>query len=207
MTVYHQDFYKKVFDDFGAFLKGPKAFLKAQLDNFNVQEIDQKWVAFVFIMHAYYVLLPTFILTANLLVPLMLFFSIGVFYYLCQVCLVHYQENTAQAQYDQKKLYVFAYAFSLAELAGLILNLVVLFFNLTQILSIISFLLSGLLFIPVMILVILLKLSVFKVVDGNSFSLITFIKLLLEALVETVRNKFGLQAWRELWADFKNEKI
>jgi alpha-mannosidase len=131
---------------------------------------------------------------------------VGVFYYTSQICLQAYQETISHESYDSKKLYVFAYAFSLAELTGFFLNICILIFNLTHIFSFISWLMSFFLMLPVLILVMVLKLSVFKVVKPTELSLVTFFKLFLEAVVETVKNHFAYDAWKELWADYNGQE-
>jgi hypothetical protein len=207
MVVNHQNFYKKLIEDYFSFLKAPKSFLQKQLDNFNSDFVDKRLVAFVFLMHVYYFFSPAYLLGTNLMSLVIVFFSVGIFYFLSQICLQSYQERIGQESYDPQKLYVFAYAFALAELTGLILNTVVLFFNLTHVFSFIGWLLSFFLMLPVLIIVIVLKLSIFKVVNPDEFSLITFFKLFLEAIIETMKNNFGYSAWRELWADYNAENI
>ena len=201
------DFYKKVFDDYFKFLKSPKEFLKEQLESFDPRWINKKWIAFVFVMHIYYLFLPAVIITTNIVSIVFAFFGVGVFYYLSQICLIKYQEQIGAEIYEQKKLYVFAYAFALAELTGFVLNILIMFFNLSQMFSVFSLILAVFATIPVFITVVLLKLSVFKVVEPEDFSLLTFLKLYIQSLVETVRNKLGYNAWVELWADFNNKGI
>jgi hypothetical protein len=58
----------------------------------------------------------------------------------------------------------------------------------------------------VAITVFVLKLSVFKVVFPAELSIVSFFQVLLDAVVECVKNKFGLNAWKELWADFNNDE-
>ena len=211
MAVYHKEFYKKVIEDFLSFFKSPKDFLRNQLENFHPASIDKKWIGFVFFMHAYYILMPSVLISLNFIGILFAFFSIGVFYYMCQICLEKYQEGVkegiGETEFDSKKLYVFAYAFSLAELVGFILNLMMFLLNLTNIFSIFSWLLGFFFMIPVAIIVFVLKLSVFKVVLPSELSIVSFFQILLDAVVETVKNKFGLNAWKELWADFNSESV
>ena len=206
MAIYHKEFYKKVINDFGFFLKSPKSFLRNELENFKPEFVDKKLVAFVVLMHSYYAFIPSTIVMTNIALPIIVFFNIGVFYYLCQVCLTRYQANIGEDQdYSAKKLYVFAYAFSLAELVGLVFSLAILFFNLTDIFSFMSWLLSFLLTWPVALVVIILKLSIFKVAESNKPSILSFLQFLMQAIVDTVKNKFAIEAWQELWADFNSE--
>jgi hypothetical protein len=149
--------------------------------------------------------MPSVLISLNFIGILFAFFGIGVFYYICQICLEKYQESIAETEFDSKKLYVFAYVFALAELVGFGLNVMMFLFNLTSILSIFSWLLGFFFMIPVAIIVIVLKLSVFKVVFPSDLSIVSFFQVLLDAVVETVKNKFGLNAWKELWADFNSE--
>jgi hypothetical protein len=207
MAVYHKEFYKKVIEDFLSFFKSPREFLRNQLENFHPASIDKKWIGFVFFMHVYFILMPSVLISLNFIAILFAFFSIGVFYYMCQICLEKYQEGIAQTEFDSKKLYVFAYAFSLAELVGFILNLMMFLLNLTNIFSIFSWLLGFFFMVPVAIIVFVLKLSVFKVVLPSELSIVSFFQILLDAVVETVKNKFGLNAWKELWADFNSESV
>lgn len=204
-TVNKDDFFKKIVEDYFSFFKGPKQFLKEELEKFKPEQIDKKWIAFVFIMHTYYILMPSVLLSLNIVSLAFAFMGVGVFYYLSQVTLFNYQSNIGETDYEQKKLYVFAYAFALAELTGFILNVLILFFNLTHIFSFVSWLLGFFLMIPVLIIVISLKLSVFKVAQPDSFSLFTFVSYAIQALLETIKNKFGYNAWRELWADFNSQ--
>lgn len=206
MAVYHKEFYKKVIDDFLSFFKSPKDFLKNQLESFKPETIDKKWIGFVFFMHIYYILMPSVLISLNFIGILFAFFSIGVFYYICQICLEKYQESIGETEFDSKKLYVFAYALSLAELVGFALNLMMFLLNLTNIFSIFSWLLGFFFMLPVAIIVFVLKLSVFKVVFPAELSIVSFFQVLLDAVVECVKNKFGLNAWKELWADFKNDE-
>lgn len=207
MAIYHQKFFKKVFEDFFSFIKSPKGFLQKSLDNFDPQWIDKKWVAFVVFMHVYFLFNPIIVFSLNIIALLYTFISIGIFYYLSQICLEKYQARIGENSFDQKKLYVFAYVFSLAELVGLVLNIFLFVVNLSFFLSIIGWVIAFLLTIPVIFVVIFLKLSVFKIVDPERFSLFTFVELLLEAIIETFKNRFSLDAWQELWADFNGEKV
>jgi hypothetical protein len=207
MAVYHQKFFKKVFEDFFSFLKSPKKFLQESLDNYDPQWIDKKWVAFVVFMHVYFLFNPIIVFSLNIMALFYTFISIGIFYYLSQICLEKYQARIGENSFDQKKLYVFAYVFSLAELVGLALNILVFVFSLSFILSIIGWVLAFLMTIPVLLIVIFLKLSVFRVVDPNRFSIFTFVELLLEAIIETFKNRFALDAWQELWADFNSQDV
>lgn len=200
------NFFKTLVNDYFKFLKTPKAFLKDQLDNFRSDFVNPKLVVFVVFMHLYYIFSPAFLLGTNLISLLIVFMSIGIFYYLSQICLSTYQERIGHASYDPKRLYVFAYVLALAELTGFFLNLVILIFNLTQVFSFIAWLMSFFLMLPVLIVVIALKLSIFKVVEPDEFSPLTFCKLLLEAVIETVKNNFALDAWKELWADYNGQE-
>lgn len=201
-----KDFFKKLIDDYFEFLKAPKEFLKRQLNDFDSSLVDKSLVVFVVLMHSYFVFLPSFLLGTNLMSLILVFFYVGVLYFTSQICLQNHQENIGINSFDSKKLYVFAYAFSLAELTGLFLNIIILFFNLTHIFSFVGWLLGFFFMIPVALVVAFLKLSIFKVVEPEALSIVTLFRLSIEALIETIRGKFAFDAWRELWADFNSEE-
>ncbi len=202
----HEDFYKKVFDDYIAFLRNPKVFLRKMLETFDPAWIDKKWILFVVFMNVYYILSPVYLISLNLLALISFFFGLGVFYYLCQLCLFKYQTQIGETDYDQKKLYVFAYVFGLAEITGFLLNLIIFIFNLSHFTSIFAWLSGFLFMMPVAIIVIAFKLSVFRVVEPGNFSLVSFVELFLAAIIEAMRNKFSYNAWLEIYEDFRSAK-
>lgn len=199
----HKDFYKKVFEDYFLFIKGPKSFLQKQLDEFQPEWIDKKWIGFVFAMHIYYIFSPALLVTTNIVGVFVAFFGVGMFYYISQICMINYMANQGSVEYDQKLLYVFAYCFALAELTGFVINLSILLLNLSNPFFIVTMVLFSSLMLPVAIFMIILKLSIFKIAEPNSFSLITFIEYFIQAFIETAKNKLGFNAWKELYEDFK----
>lgn len=203
------DFTKDLLKDVFEYLKSAKALALKKLSDKSSNHFKKEIFVLILLSFTYRIFLPSHWFDGSLVIQLMfapfaLYFLVPVFYYFCQICLENFQSSTKRNDIEAKDLYTFAYLFVLPQVLFCFIDLFLdILDNFGFFGSLLKVLLASFKMVIVLVLFFVHFLSVIKVTKPEDFSLFTYVLYLFQAIIEFIKNKFGINAWQEIIADSK----
>ncbi|MDD9899326.1 MAG: hypothetical protein OXU45_10060 [Candidatus Melainabacteria bacterium] len=192
------DFLITIIYDLGVLLKSPSRFA-TELQRRDWWTLSRASLIFVLVMNTYYLLLPSFWIF-HILIILFVMLAIGTMYYFMQELLILYKEEHELEMADDELMYLLIYAFAIANLPALFVNLIVhtLVLSLTESLLIGVFVLSfvGLITFAVAVY---FPYRLFKSLVPQA----SFVETIVRSFVSASKERVGINAIQELMLDWQ----
>jgi hypothetical protein len=205
-------FTKDLLNDVFEYLKSAKGLALKKLSDNSSSLFKKEIFVLILLSFTYRIFLPSHWFDGSLIIqlvfaPFALYFSVPVLYYFCQICLENFQSSSQRNDIEAKALYTFAYLFVLPQVLFCFIDILLdILDNFGFFGSLLKVLLASFKLVSILVLFFVHFLSVIKVTKPEDFSLITCILYFFQAIVEFIKNIFGINAWQEIIADCNGVK-